>query len=256
VTVLVVEDNDDLRQFLAQNLSDAYAVLQAGNGLIGYETAVAEVPDLVISDLMMPGLDGLALCAKLKADERTSHIPVVLLTARADAESKLQGLETGADDYLTKPFALPELHLRVRNLIEGRRRLRELFSRQLNLQPAEIAVTSTDERFLQKVMTVIEAQLSNADFDVEMLGREVGMSRSNLHRKLTALTGQSFTECIRTIRLKRAAHLLENRYGSVAEVAGQVGFNSLNYFAKCFREMYGQTPSEYLRRKTTQPPAP
>ncbi|MDO1450826.1 two-component regulator propeller domain-containing protein [Rhodocytophaga aerolata] len=250
-TILIVEDNADLRQFLKESLTCQYTVLEAGNGEQGVEQALEKVPDLVISDLMMPGMDGISLCATLKTDMRTSHIPLILLTAKADMESKRQGLKTGADDYLTKPFSIEELHLRVKNLIEGRRKLRELFSRQVSLEPSELAVTSTDTRFLQKVMAVIEANMANTAFDVEMLSREVGMSRSNLHRKLMALTGQAANECIRTIRLKRAIGLFDKGIGSVGEVAAQVGFNSLNYFAKCFREAYGMTPSEYIHKKTT-----
>ncbi|QHT66914.1 response regulator [Rhodocytophaga rosea] len=251
VRVLVVEDNVDLRQFLKESLSDAYTVIEADNGQQGYQQAIEEVPDLVILDLMMPSMDGISLCATLKADVRTSHIPIILLTAKADIDSKRKGLETGADDYLTKPFVVEELHLRVKNLIEGRKKLRELFKQQVRLEPAEIAVTSTDTLFLQKIMSVIETQMSNAAFDVEMLSREVGMSRSNLHRKLMALTGQAANECIRSIRIKRAAYLFDHGFGSVGEVATRVGFSSSNYFAKCFREIYGQSPSEYLRQKIT-----
>lgn len=250
-TILVVEDNVDLRKFLKESLANHYTVIESGNGEQGFEQAVESVPDLIISDLMMPGMDGISLCEALKTDERTSHIPIILLTAKADLESKRKGLETGADEYLTKPFSIEELQLRVKNLIEGRRKLRELFSRQVSLEPAELAVTSTDTRFLQKVMAAIEAHISNTAFDVEMLSREVGMSRSNLHRKLIALTGQPANECIRTMRLKRAIYLFDNGFGSVGEVATQVGYNSLNYFAKCFREVYGMTPSEYIRQKAT-----
>jgi signal transduction histidine kinase/DNA-binding response OmpR family regulator len=252
-TVLLVEDNADLRQFLKENLSGKYQVLEARDGQKGYEQALKDVPDLIISDVMMPAMDGVTLCHKLKTDERTSHIPIILLTAKADTESRLQGLETGADDYLTKPFGLEEIQLRVHNLIEGRRKLRERFSKQLTLQPTEIAVTSTDEKFLQKVMAVLEVNMANAEFDVETFGKEIGMSRGHLHRKLTALVDQSPSEFIRTIRLKRATHLLSQQGGNISEVAYQVGFNSVTYFSKCFRELYGQTPSEYISAK---PPVP
>jgi DNA-binding response OmpR family regulator len=246
--VLVVEDNAELRHFIGQNLFGEYAVLEAENGLAGYEKAVQAIPDVIISDLMMPGLDGLNLCEKLKTDERTSHIPLILLTAKADIESRLQGLSTGADDYLTKPFHLEELQLRVRNLLESRKRMQERLGKQLHLNPQEIPVNSPDERFLNRVLSIMEAQLANADFDVEVFSREIGLSRTHLHRKLTALTGQAPNEFIRTFRLKRAARLLEQQHGNVSEIAYSVGFSTLNYFTKCFKDFYGVTPTEYSRK--------
>jgi DNA-binding response OmpR family regulator len=200
---------------------------------------------------MMPGMDGFTLCEKLKTDPRTSHIPFVLLTAKAGAESRLAGLGTGADDYLTKPFGLEELLLRVRNLLECRRTLREKYSRQLTLNPREITVTSTDEQFLERALSIMEVQMSNPDFDVEIFSREVAMSRSQLHRKLVALTGQGPGDFIRTIRLKRAATLLQSHAGNVSDVAYRVGFTNLPYFSKAFREHFGQTPSEYGRGKAS-----
>jgi DNA-binding response OmpR family regulator len=201
---------------------------------------------------MMPGMDGFTLCSTLKTDPRTSHIPVVLLTAKADAESKLAGLETGADDYLTKPFGLEELLLRVRNLLESRRKLREKFGKQLTLNPKEITVTSTDAQFVERALSIMETQMANPDFDVEAFSREVAMSRSQLHRKLVALTGQGPGDFIRTIRLKRAAALLQSQAGNVSDVAYRVGFTNLPYFSKAFREYFGQTPSEYARGVKTQ----
>ncbi|MFD2937398.1 ATP-binding protein [Spirosoma flavum] len=244
--LLIVEDNGDLRQFLVSQLSKTYGVSAAENGLDGYQTAIKTIPDLIISDVMMPGLDGMNLCQRLKTDERTSHIPIILLTARADMDSKLKGLETGADDYISKPFALDELQVRVRNLLEGRKKLQERFSRQITLHPTELVVTTLDEQFLQKALAVTEANLANVAFDVDGFSREMGLSRTQLHRKLTALTEQSPNEFIRSIRLQRAASLLKQQQGNVADVAYQVGFSSPNYFTKCFRDVYGQTPTEYV----------
>jgi YesN/AraC family two-component response regulator len=224
--------------------------LEAENGLKGYEQALEVIPDLIISDVMMPGMDGVTLCKKLKTNEHTSHIPLILLTARADTESKISGLETGADDYLTKPFQIQELQVRVKNLIDSRRKLRERYSHSLTVEPTEVAVTSTDEKFLQKALAIIEANLSNTAFDVETFSKEIGMSRGHLHRKLTTLIDQSPSDFIRTIRLKRAAQLLDKQAGNVSEVAFQVGFNSLTYFTKCFREFYGKTPSEYVDKNS------
>jgi CheY-like chemotaxis protein len=243
--ILVVEDNADLRHFIAEYLSESYAVQEAENGMEGYRLATETIPDLIISDIMMPGLDGVSLCRKLKEDERTRHIPVILLTAKADAKSKISGLETGADDYLTKPFSAEELLLRVNNLIRQRQQLREKFSRSIILQPAEVAVTSADERFLQKVMRILEDNIGNADFDMHAFSRAIGMSRAQLNRKLTALADLSPNELMRTIRLKRAASLLQQNPGNIGEVAFMVGFSSANYFTKCFRNYYGVAPSEY-----------
>ncbi|CAN5921824.1 hypothetical protein BH24BAC1_BH24BAC1_40630 [soil metagenome] len=251
--VLVVEDNAELRHFVRESLPAEYARFEAADGNEGWEKALELLPDLIIGDVMMPGLDGVSLCQRLKSDVRTSHIALILLTAKADGESKLAGLETGADDYLTKPFRLEELQLRVQNLLESRRKLRERYSRSLTLQPAEVAVTSVDERFLQKVLEVVEQHLADPAFDVDVFSWETGMSRVHLHRKLKALTDQSPGELIRTFRLKRAASLLEQQHDNISEVAFAVGFNSLTYFTKCFREQYGQTPSAYANTSTPSP---
>jgi signal transduction histidine kinase/ligand-binding sensor domain-containing protein/DNA-binding response OmpR family regulator len=240
--VLVVEDQADLRRFISDQLAEQYQVQQAENGLTGYALALDTVPDLIISDVMMPGLDGLGLCQQLKTDERTSHIPLILLTAKADWESKLQGLETGADDYLTKPFKMEELQARIKNLMESRKKLRERFSKQIHINPQEISVTSTDERFLQRVLSLLETNMANAGFDVEAFSKEIGLSRTHLHRKLTALTGQAPNEFIRTVRLKRAALLLQQHHGNISEIAYAVGFSSVSYFTKCFKDFYGVTP--------------
>ena len=250
--LLIIEDNADLRNFLLDSFTTEYKTLGSGNGREGLELALTHLPDLIISDIMMPGMDGLELCRRLKTDERTSHIPVILLTAKTGTGSKLEGLKTGADDYLTKPFERPELLMRVKNLLASRKLLRERFGRQLLLQPAEVTVTSTDEKFLQKVFALLEENLSNADFDVTAFSQEIGMSHTHLHRKLTALLGQSANELIRTFRLKRAASLLSQQHGNVSEIAFMVGFTNPNYFSKCFRDQFGQTPTEYARLQTVK----
>jgi DNA-binding response OmpR family regulator len=246
--ILLVDDNQDMRHYLRQHLQEKYQVIESENGLKGLEKAFETIPDLIVSDWMMPGLSGIALCERLKSDTRTSHIPVILLTALATDEGKLKGLETGADDYLTKPFDSRELNLRIRNLIESRRKLRERFSRELNLEPASISVTSTDEKFLQRVMKAVEENMSNCEFSMEDFGSEVGLSRMQLHRKLKALTGKAPGDFLKYIRLKRAAQLLEMQAGNVSEIAYQVGFNNLSYFSKCFKEQFGKTPNEYISR--------
>jgi signal transduction histidine kinase/DNA-binding response OmpR family regulator/ligand-binding sensor domain-containing protein len=243
--LLLVEDNADLRHYIRAQVAKQYQVLESENGLQGWETALEHLPDLIISDWMMPEMSGIELCQRLKTDERTSHIPVVLLTALATTEGKMTGLETGADEYLTKPFDARELHLRIRNLIESRRKLRERFSREIRVQPTDITVTSADEQFLQRVMRIVEEHLGDSEFSAEQFCREVGLSRMQLHRKLTALTGQSAGDFIRLMRLKRAAQLLEAQSATVSEIAYEVGFNTLFYFSKCFKEQFGVPPSEY-----------
>jgi signal transduction histidine kinase/ligand-binding sensor domain-containing protein/DNA-binding response OmpR family regulator len=244
--VLIVEDNTDLRRFICEILRPNYLLLEAADGVEGLARAQAKVPDLIVSDVMMPRMDGFQLCEKLKTDEITSHIPVILLTARANRESKLAGLETGADDYLIKPFDAEELRVRIKNLITQRRQLRARFSQKLLIEPHEMAVTSADERFLQRALNLIEEKMADPDFNVEEFSRRIGLSRSQLHRKLDALTGQSATEFIRLIRLKRAASLIKQGYGNISEIAFEVGFNHLSYFTQCFRKEFGVNPKDYV----------
>jgi len=242
--VLIVEDHADVRSYLREHLQEAFHIIEAKDGVEGVELAREVIPDLVISDVMMPGQDGYALCAALKSDEKTSHIPVILLTARAGEEDKLAGLEIGADDYLLKPFRAKELRARVHNLIAQRRKLRQRFIREGMMQPSEVAVTSLDDQFLQKVMTTIEARMGEEAFGVEELSKALSMTPRHLHRKIRALTGKSPVELIRFVRLSRARQLLEQRAGTVSEIAYQVGFSNLSYFARVFREEFGKLPSE------------
>ena len=242
--VLVVEDNADVRAYIREYLVPTYQVVEARDGAEGVEKAKESIPDLIISDVMMPKMDGYELCKTLKLDEKTSHVPIILLTAKAGQENKIEGLETGADAYLTKPFDAKELLVRIKNLIDLRRKLREKFSVGQVLKPGEIAVTSIDDAFLRKVMGAVEARLSDENFSVEDLAREVAMSRSQLHRKLTALTNQSPSDFIRYMRLHRAMDLLKKNAGTVSETAYVVGFSGVSYFSKCFQEQFGLLPSE------------
>ncbi|MFQ5675785.1 MAG: ATP-binding protein, partial [bacterium] len=243
--LLIVEDNADVHTYIRDYLEKDYEITEAVDGEEGFEKSVDAIPDLIISDVMMPKMDGYALCRKLKTDERTSHIPIILLTARAGGESKVEGLETGADDYIIKPFDARELQVRVRNLIEQRRKLRERFRKEGILEPKEIAVTSMDEQFLRKAMDIIEQNLSEPEFSTEIFAKRVAMSRMQLHRKLRALTDHSAHGFIRAYRLKRAAQLLQHHAGTVTEICYDVGFNSLSHFSKAFREQFGQSPSEF-----------
>ena len=206
------------------------------------------VPDLVISDVMMPQMDGMELCRVLKRDVRTSHVPMILLTARAGTNSKIEGLEIGADDYVTKPFDAKELLARVRNLIEQRQKLREKFGGGVELKPGEIAVSSLDDEFLRRVMATVERDMGSEEFGVEDLAHEVFLSRVQLYRKIHALTNMTPTEFIKRMRLQRARELLEKNAGTVAEIADSVGFINHSYFAHCFQEHFGALPSEFRRR--------
>jgi signal transduction histidine kinase/ligand-binding sensor domain-containing protein/DNA-binding response OmpR family regulator len=245
--VLLVEDNQDLRTFMARALAEEYEVFEAADGEEGIALAIEKIPDLILSDVMMPGLDGFELCRRLKEDERTSHVPIILLTARTGDESRHQGLRLGADDYLAKPFDAEDLWLRIRNLIDQRRKIARKYEQRLaSLAPDAIPVISADDRFLVQLRDVVEENLDNQEFSVTELCNLVAMSRSQLHRKLTALTGNSARVFVRNHRLRRAAKLFEGGYGNVTEVAYAVGFLSLSYFAQSFRDLHGKSPSEYL----------
>lgn len=249
--VLIVEDNADLRAYIREYMDEDYTVNEAPNGKIGYEIATETVPDIVISDVMMPEMDGIALCRTLKQDVRTSHVPVILLTARAGTDSKIEGLEIGADDYVTKPFDSKELLARVKNLIEQRRQLRKKFSSGVVLKPGEVAVTSLDDSLLKKVMGVVEKNLGDENFSVEELAREACLSQRHLARKLQALTNLKPSEFIQYVRLQRARELLEKNVGSVADIAYKVGFGSPSYFSSCFRDRFGFPPSDIHRQSST-----
>lgn len=248
--VLIVEDNADMRQYIRKTLAGLYQLAEAANGREGVNKALEVFPDLIISDIMMPGMDGYRLCEMIKSNELTSHIPVILLTAKADRESRLAGLERGADDYLSKPFDADELKLIVRNRIEERRKLRERFGREITLEPAQISVTSLDEKFLKKVLAVIEARMDDENFSIEELSSEVGYSQVQFYRKIKALAGQMPSQFLRTIRLKRAAQMLSRNSDNVTQIAYSVGFGSLSYFTKCFKEQFGVTPGQYARQQS------
>ena len=235
-----------MRGYMRESLKSNYRIIEAENGEKGIRQSLENSPDMIISDVMMPKMDGFQFCAEIKKDERTSHIPVILLTAKASGESKIEGLETGADDYLTKPFDTRELKVRIKNLIQQRRRLQEKFRKEINVNPRDITVTSIDERLVQKAIDVVEKYIGDPNFDIAKMAKEVGISRRLLHTKLKVLTGQSTGEFIRNLRLKRAAQLFQQGYGNVTQVAYEVGFQSLSYFAKAFREQFDQSPSQYL----------
>ncbi len=244
--ILVIEDNEDMRQHIKKQLLQKYRIIEAKDGVRGLKMATSDMPDLIITDLMMPKMDGMELCKELKTHLNTSHIPIIMLTARAGEENKIEGLETGADEYLTKPFSTKELRVRVANLIDQRQRLREHYTEnQGTLNPEIITTNSLDKRFLEQVLNLLEEKHSDFNFNVPQMQRELAMSKTQLNRKLKALTGESPRDLLRNFRLKRAAQLLGRKADTVTQVAYQVGFNNLSYFAKCFKEQYGVSPSSY-----------
>lgn len=244
--VLVIEDNAEVRRYVCENLTDKYTVLEAQNAETGLLLARKYIPDLIVSDVMMDDMDGIQLCKQLKQDEKTDHIPVILLTARASSAYHQEGLEVGADEYLTKPFDIGLLKTRIRNLIRVRARLREKFSLGFLAQPQPIAGESPDEKFIRKVVGIVEANLGDPSFGVEKLEKAMHMSHTQLYRKLSGLINQSANELIRNIRLEHAKKRLEQGDKQVAEVAFETGFNDPAYFSRCFKKQYGISPTEYL----------
>ncbi len=251
-TLLIVEDHADVRAYLTSRLSCHYRVIEAQDGAAGFALAREQVPDLVISDVMMPVADGFTLCRRIKEDEVANHIPVILLTAKASIDNQRDGLETGADDYVIKPFDTGLLLQRVQNLIENRKKLRERYSAELLLKPGDIVVASADQAFVRRVMETIEAHCPNARFGVHELAEEVGLSRRQLHRKLTAIANQTPAALLRQYRLERARQLLEKKFGNVSEIAYGTGFPNPENFAGHFQRAYGKTPSEYAKEWRAQ----
>jgi len=243
--ILLVEDNEDFRFYLKDNLKQSYSVIEAATGEEGWNKAVAQRPVLIVTDIMMPGLNGLDLCRMVKSDQRVSHTPVILLTARSEDQQFLEGFQAGADDYIPKPFNFQVLESRIRNLVSSRENLHALFASRNGLKASEIEITPLDQQFLRDMVQVIERNISNAEFTVIDLAREMGVSRSQFFKKVQSLTGKSPLEVIRDIRLQHAAQLLEKSQLSVAEIAYQVGFNNPKYFARYFKDFYEVLPSAY-----------
>nr|WP_299341185.1 ATP-binding protein [Allomuricauda sp.] len=244
--ILIIEDNEDMRQHIKKQLHNGYQLLEAKDGERGIKMATSKMPDLIITDLMMPKMDGMEVCRRLKLDINTSHIPIIMLTARAGEANKIQGLETGADDYLTKPFSTKELLARAKNLIDQRQRLREHYQKsEHTLEPEKISTTSMDRKFLERLLDLLEKNHADSNFGVTQMQRELAMSKTQLNRKLRALTQESPRDLLRNFRLKRAAQLLAQKSDTVTQIAYQVGFTNLSYFAKCFKELYGVSPSSY-----------
>jgi len=248
--MLIVEDNADVRYFIRSHFESVYKIYETKNGKEGWDLALKIIPDVIISDILMPDVDGFEFCKRIKKDERTSHIPVLLLTALHSKESEIEGLSSGADDYITKPFDISILQTKVENMLQARRSLKEKYTRELILKPSDITISSPDERFLRKAIEVVEKNISNGDLDIEHFASEVGVSRMQLYRKFNALTNMTVKEFIRSIRLKRAAQLLLEKKLNVTEIAYSVGFKDMSHFRKSFHREFGMSASEYINQNT------
>jgi signal transduction histidine kinase/ligand-binding sensor domain-containing protein/DNA-binding response OmpR family regulator len=248
--MLIVEDNPDVRYFIRSHFESVYKIYEAKNGQEGWNLALKRIPDVIISDILMPDVDGYEFCRRIRKDERTSHIPVLLLTALHSKEHEKEGLSCGADDYITKPFDISILQTKIENILQARRSLKEKYTRELILKPSNIIISSPDERFLRKAIEVVEKNMSNSDLDIEHFASEVGVSRMQLYRKFNALTNMTVKEFIRSIRLKRAAQLLLEKKMSITEIAYAVGFKDLSHFRKCFHSEYGMSASEYISQSS------
>ena len=252
-SILIVEDNADVRELVVKIFNDVYNTFEAGDGAEGLKIAQEKMPDLIISDIMMPVMDGIELCRNIKTDVNTSHIPVILLTARTAVTFKYEGLETGADDYIIKPFNVEDLRLRATNLIKQRKFLKERFGKSGLLIPTELSITSVDERLLQKAIDYVMGNIDDSNLTVDRIAREIGMSRTNFYRKIKALTNLSAAEFLRTIKMNHAAELLKTNKVRISEVAAMVGFSDNDYFRESFKKQFGLTPTDFMASQEKSP---
>jgi YesN/AraC family two-component response regulator len=248
-SILLVEDSFDLRSFIVKSFHNDYRMIEASNGMEAIEMVQQHSPDLIISDVMMPYMDGLEFCSRIKNNLSTSHIPVILLTAKTLLENWIEGLETGADDYIPKPFNIKILEAKCKSLIENRKRLRKVFEQSLEPVSEEITTTHIDEQFMQKTIRIVEQNINNPEFGVQRLATEMCVSRSLLHKKLTAILDLSANDFITSMRLKKSALLLLQGNLNISEIAFEVGFNDPKYFSRCFRKHFGMSPTEYINTK-------
>lgn len=246
--VLIIDDNQDVRDYVKSLLNEHYTVLEAANGSEGLKQAIANVPDVIICDVMMPVMDGMECCKLLKAEPRTSHIPVMMLTAYSMDEQKIKGYECGADSYISKPFSSELLMARLRNLIDNRNRLKDFFGDKVTTSTTPLA--DTDKGFVEKLRKLIEENMGNTDFSVEDMGEKIGFSRVQLYRKAKALTGYTPNELLRIARLNKADAIIKTATEkSISEIAYEVGFSSPSYFTKCYKEFFGESPTDVLKKK-------
>lgn len=245
-TILIVEDNEELRRFICDHYESHFNVLEAADGKEGLEKILSTLPDIVISDVMMPIMDGLEFCKLAKENIETSHIPFILLTAKATEDARNEAISVGADDYVIKPFSLSYLDLRIKNLYDNQARLQKYFSSQLVLQPSEVQFTSAGKEFLRQVVDLVEESIYTSDFNVQKMSRKLGMSQSAFYKKIKSLTGMSINEFVRSIRLKRAAQLLSAGQHNITEAATEVGYSDMKHFREFFKKQFGKTPSEFM----------
>jgi DNA-binding response OmpR family regulator len=244
--ILIAEDDKDINNYIKNELKDQFKIHQTGNGREALEYILKEKPDLIVTDIMMPEIDGINLSRKVKANVNTEHIPIIILTARTLEEDRIKGLETGADAFITKPFNPEVLKTTITNLLTNRERLKSKFQTQSDGKMIKMQLKSANELLMDRIMRIINENISNPDLTVEMLSAEVGMSRVHLHRKLKELTNQSSRDFIRNIRLTQAASLMQNKNLSISDVAYAVGFSTLSHFSSSFKEFYGMSPKEYM----------
>jgi len=244
--ILIIEDNEEVVDFIQTCLEPLYTIITAANGKEGWDKAITILPDLIITDVMMPEMDGNELCKELKGDERTSHIPVIMLTAKVAIEHQVEGIENGADIYLTKPFSIQILQSYIKTLLKSKELLRQHFSQKIFLEPTSVEIGSVDKKFMERLMAIIDNKIGDTDFNIKDLSREIGMSKAVLYKKFDALVHIPIGEFVKTLRLKKAAMLLANDEFNISEVAWKVGFNDRKYFSKEFKKYFGKTPSQYI----------
>lgn len=245
--VLVIDDNQDVRNYVKMLLQDKYTVLEAVNGQEGIRQAMKYVPDIIICDVMMPVMDGIECCRRLKSELQTSHIPVMMLTAYTMDEQRIQGYDSGADAYLAKPFSAKLLLTRIRNLIDNRKRLKLMTDSMASMQKQSLG--EVDKGFIEKLKALIDEKMGDSTLSVEDLGADLGLGRVQLYRKTKALTGYSPNELLRIARLKKAASLLASSEKTVAEITYEVGFSSPSYFTRCYKDYFGESPTDFLKRR-------
>lgn len=247
-TILIVEDNNEIRRYLSNGLADLYNTLEAGNGEEALEKLKDNEVDVIVTDVMMPVMDGIKLCKNVKQNIRTCHIPVIILSAKTDIKDQMEGLQMGADDYIPKPFSLAILTTKIQNMMRTRRRMLDKYAKSLEVEPEKITFNAMDEALLKRAMAIVEKNMDNIEFSTDEFAREMNMSRSNLHLKLKAITGESTIDFIRKIRFNEAAKLLKDGRYTVAEVSTMVGFNTPSYFATSFKKYFGCLPTEYIKK--------
>ncbi len=247
--ILIVDDNEELRSFLKDTLSSAYHISEAGDGFEGLQKAKEEFPDLVISDVMMPGMTGTQFCKALKEDLETSHIPFLMLTAKNTVEAEIEGAESGADLYFSKPININLLQINIKNIFEQRQKLKDHYSKDHQTELIDLVHSTKDREFMEKLLGIINDHLINPEMDIEFLCTEIGMSRTKLYQKIKTITGQSIGEFIRSVRLRKAVDIMTQEDVLLTEVMYRVGIQTQSYFTKAFKKEFGKTPSQYLQER-------